>query len=175
MASRDSFAQECDYYGSKCQQHLARTKLCHDLAIEAVGYHRSETSGSAVSTGVAELIQKFVDDADSELSDRLVLALRETHFLALKVNFEFFLYRLVTCNWAYRFEKIANSKTGRWRKNEVQLVDLAKSAPLGCDAREFVIERAVVSQGLYGHPGIMVIRRGDKSPMYGMMEHFNDQ
>ena len=114
MTESDAFVRACEYYGRKVQEHLSRTKLCHDLSLEAASHHLGEsTSGSSE---VADLIRKSVaGDAAMSTQERIVRALTETHFLSLKVNFEFFLYRLVTCNWLHRFEEIVDNNRGRWR------------------------------------------------------------
>ena len=94
------------YYSDKCKQHLARAKLCHELALWQLVNEPQHFASPGVPPQFDKLAASCVA-GNGDLAAKLIRAVRETHFLALKANFEFYLHRIATCHWHHRFDELA--------------------------------------------------------------------
>lgn len=149
MPNRDDFRSSCEYYGRKCRKRLYRTRLSHHLALD----HLGEVAESGRIEKYGHLISESLEgDEQGEhafpgLRQKLVKTVVESHFLTLKVNFEFFLSRMLHCLWFYYFDELVRSeKKGRLTQSfTLREFALALSRQGG---KEYVIDRIVPAHGL---------------------------
>jgi hypothetical protein len=81
------------------------------------------------------------------LRQKLVEVVVESHFLTLKVNFEYFLNRMLYCLWSSQFEQLARRKTRGSLTKAVTLRDFAQALS-GQGGKEFVIGKVIPVYGL---------------------------
>jgi hypothetical protein len=141
VSQKDEFRSKCNYYGDNCQQRLYRTQLSHELALR----HLGEALNSGLGVELAPLLDKALsakDRKEPRLSEKLVRIIVESHFLTLKVNFEYFLNRMLYCLWWWQFEQLAH-------RSRVK-VPLRYGAHMlsNEEARERVIDSVIPRHGL---------------------------
>ncbi len=78
-----------DYYSGQASKHLARVRLSHLIALDAV-----EAGVQQVAGGFPELVAKATIGASS-VDDKVREGFHEVHLIALKANFELYLNRLL--------------------------------------------------------------------------------
>jgi hypothetical protein len=146
MSQSDKFRSNCEYYGRKCREQLHRTKLSRDLAL----HHLSQVHDSDAISQYQSLIIESLDPSDrirSKFDRKLITVIVESHFLTLKVNFEFFLNRMLYCLWYFQFDKLAYRKKKGWLADSSPLREFAQSLSLG-DGKEYIIGKIVCGFGL---------------------------
>jgi hypothetical protein len=138
---RDDFHARCEFYGFKCRQKLHRTQLSHNLAL----HYLDEVGDRGVGAQFAPLLQEALKPQDRELPrlhEKLVKIIVESHFLTLKVNFEYFLNRMLYCLWSWQFEQLA-----RRSPTKLSLRDVVQA--LSDDgARERLVDSLIPAHGL---------------------------
>jgi hypothetical protein len=143
VSRRDEFRSSCAYYGEKCRKRLHRTKLSRDLALD----HLAEVLEAGGAARYEPLLSESLEPEERDAPrQKLVKVVVESQFLALKVNFEFFLNRMLYCLWSSQFEQLARRTRGPLAK-AVPLRDFALSLS-GEGGKEFVIGRVVPAHGL---------------------------
>src|SRR6516225_2383123 len=86
VSPRDEFRSNCTYYGEKCRKRLHRTKLSRDLALDQL----AEVLEAGGAARYEPLLSESLEDHEREAPrQKLIKIVVESHFLALKVNFEF--------------------------------------------------------------------------------------
>jgi hypothetical protein len=97
-----------------------------------------------------QLICEALEAQDREaprLQQKLVEVVVESHFLTLKVNFEYFLNRMLYCLWSSQFEQLARRVARGALAKAVRLRDFAQALS-GQGGKEFVIASVVAAHGL---------------------------
>ncbi len=146
MSGRDEFRSNCEYYGEKCRKRLHRTKLSRDLALD----HLEGLLDTGGAARYELLLSESLDAQEREaplLRQKLVKVVVEGHFLALKVNFEFFLNRMLYCLWSSQFDQLARRLSRGPLAKAVPLRDFAQALS-GEGGKEFVIANVVPAHGL---------------------------
>jgi hypothetical protein len=144
VSRRDEFRSICAYYGEKCRKRLHRTKLSRGLALD----HLAEVLEAGGAARYEPLLSESLEAHEREAPrQKLIKVVVESHFLALKVNFEFFLNRMLYCLWSSQFEQLASRRTRGPLAKAVALRDFALALS-GAGGKEFVIGRVVPTHGL---------------------------
>ncbi len=90
-------------YGAKCEEHLARVRLSHALALKQL-----ESLDRVADVDIDPLIQAAITpNAPGALFEKLRRHVNEVHLIALKLNFELYLNRLMTSLWRSHFAQLA--------------------------------------------------------------------
>jgi len=91
------------------------------------------------------LVQQSLDQPGEDVRDDLLALITKTHFLLLKVNFEFFLNRLTHAVWDCHFRELIQRKkllSERFRLEEFATAVLHEAA------KEYVLDKVVPTHGL---------------------------
>lgn len=94
-----------------------------------------------------ELVQQSLDRPGEDIRDAVISLITKTHFLLLKVNFEFFLNRMAHCVWDAHFEHLVHAK--KLPSEKAKLEEFAAAVSDGT-AKEFILSRVIPTNGLYG-------------------------
>ena len=146
MSQRNEFRANCAYYGEKCRKHLCRIKLSRKLALDRL----EQLLDAGEAAHYEPLLRESLDAQELEaprLREMLVKVIIESHFLTLKVNFEYFLNRMLYCLWSSQLDQLAQGKTRDALKQRVPLHDFAQALS-GQGGREFVISAVIPAHGL---------------------------
>lgn len=141
MTPTGDYKEKCRAYRDKCRQHLHRAALARNLAISQI-----KPGGKVISAN-----QKLVDESlggkySNEVAD-LEAVITKTHFLLLKVEFEFFLKRITYCLWDHHFEALLQRGKARALSDRHTLEEFAGAVARG-EAKEYVLRRLVPHHGL---------------------------
>lgn len=150
MSSQEAFRARCEYYGRRCRQQLYRAKLSRNLALDHVGnvLGPDDAPVACYAPLVAESIETTEANA-SQVRRKLEKIIVQSHFLNLKVNFEFFLNRILHCLWSHQFEQLVRQTRNPLLKEEVPLRDVALAlSAAGGGGKEFIIDTIVPAHGL---------------------------
>src|SRR5688500_3591076 len=97
--------EKISYYGQKCQLHLTRVRLSHEIALRGLSEEQV-----AWSAAFADLAAGAFDIGPADTQEgKLRRGLSEVHLVALKANFELYLNRIVTAIWTAGFEVLART------------------------------------------------------------------
>jgi hypothetical protein len=146
VSPRNDFSSNCRYYGDKCRKRLLRTKLSRDMALD----HLAQVLDAGGSERYGPLICEALEVQERDpnrLRQKLVEVVIESHFLTLKVNFEYFLNRMLYCLWSSQFEQLVRRKTKGPLTKAVPLRDFAQALS-GQGGKEFVIGNIIPAHGL---------------------------
>jgi hypothetical protein len=146
VSQRDEFRSNCGYYGDKCRKRLYRTKLSLDLAFDHLGEVLDSGGVARYESLLCEALEVHEREAP-QLRQKLVRVIVESHFLTLKVNFEYFLNRMLYCLWSWQFEQLVRRKPKGSLTKAVPLRDFAQALS-DQGGKEFVIGKVVPAHGL---------------------------
>jgi hypothetical protein len=104
-------------------------------------------SESAALSDYAELANLSKDHLSDNLHLDLTTLVIQTNFLSLKVNFEFFLNRLVFSIWDCHFNTLIRKRKVRVLSKTHRLAEFASAVVIG-RAKEYVLSRVVPTHGL---------------------------
>jgi hypothetical protein len=142
VSPRDEFRSNCDYYGGKCRKRLFRTKLLHDVTLQHLDDLLNTAGAAQYERSLREALEPQEREPSSPLREKLIKVVVESHFLNLKVNFEYFLSRMLYCLWSSHFEQLT-----RRSKKPVPLRNSAQALS-GQGGRELVIDKVIPRHGL---------------------------
>jgi hypothetical protein len=113
-------------------------------------YHLNELVEAGGITQYEALIREALEPPERELPRlrrKLVTVIVESHFLTLKVNFEYFFNRMLYCLWFHQFDALAQRQEKGWLKERVPLREVALSLSRR-RGKEFIIDQVVPRHGL---------------------------
>jgi hypothetical protein len=113
MTDNEGYRKRCEGYRAKCQQHLRRTELARRLALSQVA------PGAGFLAANRQLVDEALGGTSPDPLDALRSVITRTHFLLLKVEFEFFLVRMAHCVWEHHL--VAQAPDG-WKGHVLQKV-----------------------------------------------------
>jgi hypothetical protein len=120
---------------------LHRTKLSRQLALDHI--HCGQTALSKYNA----LIDCSVSDHTPDVQTAVTSVITKTHFLLLKVNFEYYLNRLVYCVWDRYFTQLVHQQKNRLLSKEYQLREFARAVAEE-RAKEYVTNKVIPRHGL---------------------------
>lgn len=136
------FADRCKFLGNKCQQQLHRISLSRTLASDHV------LCASTDLTSYYPLVEQAVGMPDRDICDQLLCVINKTHFLLLKVHFEFFLSQIVHCVWDYHFDKLVEKKASPLARTEQHTLEPFARAVSKGNPKEYILRRIIPTHGL---------------------------
>jgi hypothetical protein len=145
-SQREKFREECDFYTRKCQQRLYRTCLSCKFTLDHLRRLRVIAELEEYKRLLDEALQGIQGSDLSLLRERLIKVVFKSHFLNLKVNFEYFLNRMLYCIWSSQFERLAHQKGMKFGAR-VTLREFSQALS-GQGGNECIIGRVVPSHGL---------------------------
>jgi hypothetical protein len=134
-------AEECKRYKQECLQHLHRAELSRVLALRQV---RSEAPRQPEDE---RLIQESLGGSDGNVGEAVASIITKTHFLLLKVEFEFFLNRMLHCVWDHHFSALLGQARPKLLSETHKLAEFARAVSRG-DAKGYVLRKVIPAHGL---------------------------
>lgn len=141
MTPNEPYREKCHAFRDKCKQHLKRADLARRLALTQI------RSGGTVISDNKKLVDEALGDADSNRLVAIEAVIAKTHFLLLKVEFEFFLKRIIYSLWDQYFEALLQQRKVRGLSGKHTLKEFARAVACG-QAKEFVLHRLIPHHGL---------------------------
>jgi hypothetical protein len=120
---------------------LYRTKLSHQLALDHIRGRETALSD------YEELLACSVDNHALDLDCALTSVVTNTHFLLLKVYYEYYLNRLVYSVWDRYFLELTHQQKSRLLSEEYELREFARAVAHNA-GREYVLGKVIPRHGL---------------------------
>jgi len=136
-------AERLTYYKIKCSEHLNQVRLSHLLALKAL-----QDDQLLSDRKFRDIVSaSFLDIGQDKTLAKMRMVLNKLHLLALKINFELFLNRLLSTVWTYHFTELAPTISGHVDLSELaaSIVGIGES---NADLREFIVDKVVWNHGL---------------------------
>jgi hypothetical protein len=145
MISNRDRTEKYSFYQTKCSQHLHRARLSLRLAVDHI---------KSTKTNLREYREEAekcgLTPTNILASDMISIAIK-THFLLLKVNFEFFLNHIIYSACDQLFDHLVKRKgfvsLFKDIRKDIEMADLLAVIATG-NVKEYVLSKVVPQQGL---------------------------
>jgi hypothetical protein len=145
MSDPDDLIKAYSFYQQKCVQHLHRARLSLRLAVDHI---RSASTNLEDYRDEAE--QCGLSPTNVFVTDMASIAIK-THFLLLKVNFEYYLNRIILCACDRHFGRLVHNAgfigLVKEVRKDLDIGDLI-SAIAREEVKDYVLTKVVPPQGL---------------------------
>jgi hypothetical protein len=141
MTNGVKYSEECQRYKQKCLQHLHRAELSHVLALRQVRFE------AAFQPEDERLILEARGGSAGDVGDTVASIITRSHFLLLKVEFEFFFSRLLHCVWDHHFTALLRQARPKLLAEAHKLAEFARAVARD-DAKGFVLRKLIPRHGL---------------------------